>query len=601
MLEFLKKNIFIIILSSITLFIGFLTFLTFINRSFIELNQNNLQYLLILNIFLLFLLFVFIFLEIRKSIKNDIDKDGLTSNKKYITYFSLFTLIPSILISIFSLFLFSFALEKYFDKKVSTVVNNSYELAKSYVEEVRNKIQADIVLVAFDINKGSKFLNNNENEFKRFLNTQRLIRDLDEVHVIDKEKKLLFSSLENINSYVPPLDRALKLVLDDDRPLKIINAPQNISAAIMRLQAYEDRFLYVIKFLDKDISKYLTESQEAINFYYTVEEKSTGIKISFAIIYIIVVTLLLFLSITIAIRFSSRFFRSINNLILASTAIGDGNLNTKVPEIKTDKDLEILNKNFNSMISRLKSQQEKLIISERHEAWGSLARKLAHEIKNPLTPLQLTIDKMKNKYTQQLETKDQNNFSDNLKIINNQIKQIENLVNEFSDFARMPKPVFKNNDLVNILNESIKLSSELDKSIRIDLKKNDKEILLKCDKEQLNRVFFNLIKNSIESIKQKAEKEGIFEKKISIEILNNNDHIKFILVDNGIGFEQIKNDIKKILNPYFTTKKNGTGLGLSIVNKIINDHNGELSFLPISNGAKVEIYFKLNGNRNINS
>ena len=92
MLEFLKKNIFIIILSSITLFIGFLTFLTFIDRSFIELNQNNLQYLLILNIFLLFLLFALIFNEIRKSIKSDIDKDGLSSNKRYITYFSLFTL-----------------------------------------------------------------------------------------------------------------------------------------------------------------------------------------------------------------------------------------------------------------------------------------------------------------------------------------------------------------------------------------------------------------------------------------------------------------------------------------------------------------------------
>jgi len=131
MLDFLKKNIFIIILSTITLFIGFLTFLTFIDRSFIELNQNNLQFLLIFNIILLFLLFAFIFVEIKKSIKNDIDKDGLNSNKKYITYFSLFTLIPSILISIFSLFLFSFALEKYFDKKVTTVVNNSYELAKT--------------------------------------------------------------------------------------------------------------------------------------------------------------------------------------------------------------------------------------------------------------------------------------------------------------------------------------------------------------------------------------------------------------------------------------------------------------------------------------
>ena len=161
-----------------------------------------------------------------------------------------------------------------------------------------------------------------------------------------------------------------------------------MSAAIIRLQAFDDRFLYVVKFLEKDISKYLTESQEAINFYYTVEEKSTGIKISFAIIYIIIVTLLLFLSITIAIRFSSRFFRSINNLILASTAIGEGNLDTKVPEIKTDKDLEVLNKNFNSMINRLRNQQEKLIITERHEAWGSLARKLAHEIKNPLTPRQ---------------------------------------------------------------------------------------------------------------------------------------------------------------------------------------------------------------------
>ena len=369
----------------------------------------------------------------------------------------------------------------------------------------------------------------------------------------------------------------------------------------MRLQSFENRFLYVVKYLDKDISKYLTESQEAINFYYTVEEKSTGIKISFAIIYIIIVTLLLFLSITIAIRFSSRFFRSINNLILASTAIGDGNLNTKVPEIKTDKDLEILNKNFNSMISRLKNQQEKLIINERHEAWGNLARKLAHEIKNPLTPLQLTIDRMKNKYTDQLVASDQINFKDNLKIINNQIKQIENLVNEFSDFARMPKPVLKNNDLIKIISESIKLSSEFDKSINIKFNHNKEKILFNCDKEQLNRVFFNLIKNSIESIQQKAEKYEEFDKKISIEILDNNDHIKFILIDNGIGFEPIKNDIKKILNPYFTTKKNGTGLGLSIVNKIINDHNGELLFLPISDGAKIEVNFKLDGNRNINS
>ena len=592
MYDFIKKNIYLIFLFIITLSVGFLTFLTFIDKGFIELSDQNLQFLLILNIALLFLLFIFIFLEIKKAIKNDIDRDGLKSNKKYITYFALFTFIPSLLISIFSLFLFSFALEKYFDKKVTTVVNNSYELAKDYVEEVRNKIQSEIVLIAFDTNKSKKFLNDNKNEYSRFLKTQKLIRGVDEIHIIDINKRLLFSTIEDDQPYIPPVDKALNLVLEDDRPLKIINAPENRSAAIMRLQNYDDRFLYIVKYLDKDISRYLSESQEAINFYYTVEEKSSGIKISFAIIYIIIVSLLLFISISIAIRFSSRFFRSINNLIFASTSIGEGNLDIKVPEVKTDKDLEILNKNFNLMIEKLKNQQEKLIINERHEAWGSLARKLAHEIKNPLTPIQLTIDRLKSKYSNQLSEKDKSNFKENLKIINNQIKQIEKLVNEFSDFARMPKPIFQKNNLAELIIENIKLLQELDTSINIKFQSNLPIIYLESDKEQLSRVFLNLIKNSIESIQQQAQNDNNTNKTIDIELNDHDDHINLTIIDTGIGFENLKSNIKNILNPYFTTKKNGTGLGLSIVNKIINDHNGNIEFIPINDGAKIKIIFK---------
>ena len=255
MYDFIKKNIYLIFLFIITLSVGFLTFLTFIDKGFIELSDRNLQFLLVLNIVLLFLLFIFIFLEIKKTIKNDIDKDGLKSNKKYITYFALFTFIPSLLISIFSLFLFSFALEKYFDKKVTTVVNNSYELAKDYVEEVRNKIQSEIVLIAFDTNKSKRFLNDNKNEYLRFLNTQKLIRGVDEIHIIDNNKVLLFSTLQDDNLYIPPVDKALNLILEDDRPLKIINAYENRSAAIMKLQNFDNRFLYVVKYLDKNISK----------------------------------------------------------------------------------------------------------------------------------------------------------------------------------------------------------------------------------------------------------------------------------------------------------------------------------------------------------
>ena len=588
MIDFIKKNILVIGSFVITLFVGFRTFLTFIDKSFIQLNNQNLQYLLLINISLLLFFFFFIYIEIKKSIKNDIDVEGSKANKRYITFFSLFTIIPSILISVFSLFLFSFALEKYFDKKITTAVNNSYELAKEYVEEVRDKIQSEAVLIAFDINKGAKYLSTNPKEFKQFLATQKLIRGVDEIHIINNQRKIILSTLDDLKGYRPPADKALKLVLTDDRPLKIINAFENKSAAIMRLTNFEDSFLYVVKFLDGNISQYLTESQEAINFYYTVEEKRSGIKISFIIIYIIIVTLLLFLSISIAIRFSSRFFRSINNLITASQTIGSGNLNIKVPEVKTDKDLEILNKNFNLMTQRLRNQQDKLLLNERHEAWENVARKLAHEIKNPLTPIQLIIDRLNSKFTKFLSNEDdKRDFDKNLLTINKQIKQIENLVNEFSDFARMPKPIFKIINFNSLLNENINLMKELDNKLEINLKSKNSKINIMCDSEQINRVFVNLLKNSIESINEKKLKNPDISKKIDIEINEKDDYIETYIIDNGIGFD--KKNIKNILKPYFTTKKNGTGLGLPIVNKIINDHNGTFNILSHKNGAKIKI------------
>jgi Signal transduction histidine kinase involved in nitrogen fixation and metabolism regulation len=300
-----------------------------------------------------------IFVEVKNSIRKDINVSGSFANRKYITFFSLFTLIPSLLISIFSLFLFSFALEKYFDKKITSAVNNSYELAKNYVDEVRNKIESDIVLISIDLNKNIETFYNNPKLFQRFLNTQRLIRGVDEIHLVDSSGNIINTTIEDKNNYTPPSSEALEMVFTDERPLKIINTYENKSAALYRLTNYIDTYLYVVKFLDQEISNYLIEAEEALNFYYIVEDRRTGIRISFILIYVVIVSLLLFLSISIAIRFSSRFFTSISNLISASSKIGKGKLNTKVPFIKTDKDLETQNKNFNLMIDRLKDQQEK--------------------------------------------------------------------------------------------------------------------------------------------------------------------------------------------------------------------------------------------------
>ena len=586
MLKFIKKNIFIIIIFIITLFLGFLTFLTFIDKSFINLSDKNLQYLLASNILLLLVFFFMIFVEIKNSIRNEIVIEGSRANRKYITFFSLFTLIPSILISVFSLFLFSFALEKYFDKKITTAVSNSYQLAVNYVSTVRNKVESDIVLVAFDLNKNVSIYKKDKQRFGNYLNSQKLVRKLDAIFLIDNSGNLLMSTDINSSRYLPPSKEQLNMVLNDERPLKILNAYKNTSAALMKLTNFDNTYIYILKYLDPKISQYLTESSEAIDFYYTVQDKRTGIKFSFAIIYIIIVTLLLFLSISIAIRFSSRFFLSINNLISASTNIGKGNLNSKVPEIKTDKELEVLNKNFNQMIDRLKYQQNKLLANERHEAWESVARKIAHEIKNPLTPIQLIIDNLRKKYSELFDEKNRVSFLDKIKTINKQVKLIEKLVNEFSDFARMPKPIFKKNELNKIIKDSINLMKMNDKDIAINFFSKN-VFYVNSDIEQLNRVFINLFKNSIESLKEKHEKKGDFQKKIDVEIQLINDYINIIVKDNGLGFTN--NDLRIFSKPYFTTKKKGSGLGLSIVEKILNDHNGFIEFISPEEGAKIKI------------
>ena len=586
MFALLKRNLFIIGIFILTISLAFVTFLTFINKSFIKLNDDNLEILLISNILLVFIFFVLIFIDIRNSIKNNINVRGSIANRKYIVSFALFTLIPSLLIAIFSLFIFSFALDKYFDKKITTAVNNSYEIAKNYVDEKRNKIESEIVLIAFDLNKYSDLYKTNPDRFQLILNTQRFLRDIDQLHLIDQEGKLIQSAANS--DYKQIEDRAMQMVKNDERPLKIINTFENKSAAVIKLTNFDDAFLYVIKFIDKNISNYLIKSEEAVNFYYTVENQNLGIRISFAIIYITLVTLLLFLSITIAIRFSSRFFISINNLITASESIGKGNLDTKVPDLKADIEMERLNKNFNSMIERLKNQQEKLLTNERHEAWENVARKLAHEIKNPLTPIQLTIDNLKTKYLPNIENEKQERYLNNLKTILKQIKQIENLVNEFSDFARMPKPLKKKNNLNTVIIENINLVNKFDTSIKIRLVNHlAKDVLLKFDNEQFNRLFFNLIKNSVESIQEKAQKDSKTSKNIDIEIRQRRDYIIINIVDTGTGFKNKKT--KDIIKPYFTTKEKGTGLGLSIVDKIISDHGGSIKFLNHKNGAKVQI------------
>ncbi len=576
MFKIIKNFNWIILSSFLCIFMGVVTFLTFINEGFVPLTDQNLQSLLLIDILLLLIFFTLIFKNFYRFYHTGKkNKKGAQTNLKYISVFSLFTVIPSLIVAVFSLFIFNFGIQNYFDKQITKAVNNSFDVAKNYLDESKDNVLSDVILMSVGLNRASNFYYSNPKRFRNIIRSEKILRRVDDVYLIDSLGNILISDVRDITEeFVVPSDDDYNQVLEG-KPVFISNNLENKTTVMTKLTSLVDTYLYISRNIDPEILRYLNETEEAVSFYYSVENSQTGIKVTFAIIYIIVVTLLLFLSTSLAITFASRLTKPIINLIGASDSISKGALDVKVPDLETDEELKQLNQNFNLMIERLKEQQDKLLINERYEAWESVARKLAHEIKNPLTPIQLSIDSLREKYKDQL--KDQSkDFEKYLETINRQIRDIEKLVNEFSNFARMPRPMLKKINIVSLIKKSLDFIKMTSKHT-INLVINDDKAIINGDEDQLNRVFINLIKNSEEAFEEMIQKDPNFKGIIDIEIYSNKEYIICRLTDNGPGIT----DTKKVMTPYFTTKKTGTGLGLPIVSKIIKEHSGVFSIKNI--------------------
>jgi two-component system nitrogen regulation sensor histidine kinase NtrY len=219
-----------------------------------------------------------------------------------------------------------------------------------------------------------------------------------------------------------------------------------------------------------------------------------------------------------------------------------------------------------------------------------VAKKLAHEIKNPLTPITLSLERIKDRYSKQINV-DKADFENYLNIISRQVEDIGKLANEFSDFARMPNPIKKSNNLKKLIEDSISLYKLSEKKVIFNLVYSSTQDVFKFDLNQISRVLINIIKNSLESIYEKKELDKNLQGKINILIENNNDFIYIIIEDNGVGF---KTTPKNLIVPLTTTKQRGSGLGLSIVSKILHEHGGDLNFIEKSNGAKIKLSIKIN-------
>jgi len=264
--------------------------------------------------------------------------------------------------------------------------------------------------------------------------------------------------------------------------------------------------------------------------------------------------------------FISRYVtRSIETIRLKINQTGLLKKNEKILLKNATKEIDSLVNSYNKMIDDLEDSAEKLAKNEREQAWQEMARQVAHEIKNPLTPMRLTVQSFQ--MTSSLESNEEKNkLNDFCDTLIEQIDTMSNVATSFSDFATLPKTQLEKSDIVDATKKVV----EIFEQNNIDFQSSKESIVIKLDKEQWIRVMTNLIKNSIQAIPSDREP------KIKVEITDSTNSIKIIVSDNGLGV--LEKNKEKIFEPKFTTKTDGMGLGLGIVKNIINSHRGKISY-----------------------
>jgi nitrogen fixation/metabolism regulation signal transduction histidine kinase len=240
------------------------------------------------------------------------------------------------------------------------------------------------------------------------------------------------------------------------------------------------------------------------------------------------------------------------------------------------------------MIKELKRSRAELKRAEREGAWRDIARQVAHEIKNPLTPMKLAMQHLYNAYVH--SSKDFKSIIQTTnKLIIDQIETLNKIATEFSSFAKLPSRNYELLNVNEILNDVVKLMNTNGK-ISLKLRKDMDKKLVMGDKDEIKRALINIIKNSIHAIEESDNKKGL----INVEGIRNNGYYSVKIKDNGIGMDE--DTIEKLFEPYFSTKSSGMGLGLVITKKILDDMNAKISIKSLRGaGTEVEISFKING------
>jgi len=528
------------------------------SQSLLELISRNRIFLYGL-VFVFFVILVLVLYNLGKVVIDRIrNVEGSRLRFRLTVSFLLVALIPIIPLSIISNNLISRSINLWFmsgiEESLIDAINVSKLLYKEYFDDAVSEFK-------------SRYSRYSLNELPKVLEVNNPVK-IDGIFIYDKSD----NNLQKIYA-----DRFVKDIEFSEKNFSNIKNSWirisfNGNSFIITPILFENTKILLIRKLPPQMVAYSNSISKGLQSYRTLKIMRKPIKKAMIILFYIVVTLpFLLLSFYLSLFISEDITTPIKELVVATEKIADNKFDYRV-ELESKNELKTLIDAFNDMVDELRINREIIKYSERSHAWQDIAKKLAHEIKNPLTPIKLSAERILKQYKNEDEYKKV--LEKGIRTIIDEVNNINEMVSEFSNFARLPSTKMENVNVVEMLKQLISFLSGSYKDIGFDINAPKDNILIFVDKNQIRRALLNIIYNSINAIKEADKPNGRIE--MAILLKGENNRVIIAVSDNGPGIDDEIKD--KIFNPYFSKIGKGSGLGLAIVEKIVYDNKGRIWF-----------------------